>query len=47
MLLLSPIVTNLQWSNPEWLMQYIYAIFSGNFGFPNTNTVNLLHCKPP
>ena len=34
MLLLSSIVTNLQWNE-----QYIYAIFSGNFGFPNTNTV--------
>ena len=41
MLLLSPIVTDLQWNE-----QYIYAIFSGNFGIPNKNTVNLLDCKP-
>ena len=42
MFLLSPIVTNLQWNE-----QNIYAIFSGNFGIPNKNTVNLLDCKPP
>ena len=44
MLLLSPIVTNLQW-NEQY--KFIYAIFSGNFGIPNKNTVNLLDCKPP
>ena len=44
MLLLSPIVIYLQWNE-----QYIYAIFSGNFGIPNKNiiVVNLLDCKPP
>ena len=42
MLLLSPIVTNLQWNE-----QYNYAIFSGNFGFSNNNKVNLIDCEPP
>ena len=42
MLLLSPIVTNLQWNE-----QYIYAIYSYSGNFGNKNTVNLLDCKPP
>ena len=41
MLLLSPIVTNLQWNEQYKL---IYAIYSGNFGFPYKITVNLLDC---